>query len=132
MMRAEDWRKETMEVMGELPEFTQKDRVRRIIALRYYIDTETYDRTLPGVLFRDEWIPHQGEPRYLSQKYAAKRMNECNREAGENWIEDKEFRDELNTVVRMNLDDQKRELASLIGPSTWVFSGSPNPPAQLK
>jgi hypothetical protein len=107
---------ELVKPLGDVS-FLQKDRVRRILALRYNIETEVFDRTLPGAWFRpDEWLPYPGEPRARSIAFARRVRSEVEREAEENEISKVQLHAEIQALVGLRLDVQQAELKALMDP----------------
>lgn len=103
------------EYIGEFPAATEMDRQATILWLRYYVDTELYDRSLPGAFFRPgEWMPYP-EGRPASMRFAAKCMRDLKWRAAEARIPGDEMSRARNYVLGLSFDRQRAELAYLLG-----------------
>lgn len=74
------------EYQGAFPKMSDVERVARIIWLRYLIETEEFDRTLPGAwnhLAPDEWMPYDMA---TSRSFSYRRSEIARRECDVNWI----------------------------------------------
>lgn len=93
---------------------TENDRLARIIWLRYYVDTEEFDRTLPGRMSQHGgWLVHpgqRGESYAFAHRCCQAAREECERN-GLSRFSDAPLRASL---TRLSHERQLEELETLL------------------
>lgn len=89
------------------------ERVARIIWLRYEVEIEEYDRTLPGVERYGEWIP-VNEGRTESLRFARLRKENANREIERSGITPEASEEVRRWASKLSYEKAKEYLADLL------------------